>query len=209
MTMRERTLSVLNRKFGKRSQNGFTLIEALIAFVILSVGLLGIVSLQALSKQSQHQAVQRARAINVADTIIERIRINPAGLPTYNIGLTPKGVTPASEPTPNCRSATCTPVQLADYDLWEWEQAMVGTMIMAGTAPTSGLIEPRGCIVFTAAPGRTNTGLVNVLIQWRGLHDSTDAVQGGEPVCGGAAAGTDTYRRQVSVNTFVIDEQEL
>ena len=206
-------MSVLSKKLRARGQTGFTLIEALIAFVILSVGLLGIVSLQALSKQSTHQAVQRARAINMADSIIERIRINPAGLPTYDIGLTaPKGVTPNSAPSPDCRSAACTPTQLADYDLWEWEQAMVGAMVTVGTTNnTSGLIDPRGCIVFTAASGRTNTGLVNVMIQWRGLNESTDAVQGlpGEVACGGAAAGGDKYRRQVSVNTFVIDEQEL
>ena len=45
------------------SQRGFTLIEALIAFVILSVGLLGIVSLQAMAKTSQHLAIQHTRAV--------------------------------------------------------------------------------------------------------------------------------------------------
>ena len=186
------------------------MIEALIAFVILSVGLLGIVSLQALSKQSQHQAVQRARAISMADSIVERIRINPGGLATYNIGTTALGGgTVASEPTPNCRTASCTPAQLATHDLWEWEQALDGAMVKAGTTNTSGLIAPKGCIVFNAAPSRTRTGVVNVIVQWQGLHESTDAVRSGEVSCGGAVAGSDKYRRQVSVNTFVIDEQEL
>lgn len=195
-----------------REETGFTLIEALIAFVILSVGLLGIVSLQALSKQSQHQAVQRARAISMADSIVERIRINPGGLATYNIGTTPLGAgSVSSEPTPNCRTVKCTPIQLATHDLWEWEQALDGAMVKAGTDNTSGLIAPKGCIIFNAAPGKTRTGLINVVIQWRGLHDSIDAVQAlpGEVACGGAAVGMDTYRRQVSINTFVIDEQEL
>lgn len=203
-------MSVLSNKFRVRGQTGFTLIEALIAFVILSVGLLGIVSLQALSKQSQHQAVQRARAISMADSIVERIRINPGGLVTYNIGLTPLGGgTVSSEPTPNCRTATCTPTELATHDLWEWEQALDGAMVKAGTANTSGLIEPKGCIVFNPAPGKLRTGLVNVLVQWRGLNRSLDAVQSGEDICGGALAAADEFRRKVSINTFVIDEQEL
>ena len=76
-------------------------------------------------------------------------------------------------------------------------------------ADTAGLIEPRGCIVFTASPGYANTGLLNVIIQWRGLQESRDAVQGGETICGGSDAGTDNYRRQVVTNTYVIDETEL
>ncbi|MFT4823997.1 MAG: type IV pilus assembly protein PilV [Halioglobus sp.] len=203
-------MSVLSKKYRAREETGFTLIEALIAFVILSVGLLGIVSLQALSKQSQHQAVQRARAISMADSIVERIRINPGGLATYNIGLTPLGGgTVSSEPAPNCRTAICTPTQLATHDLWEWEQALDGAMVKAGTINTSGLIEPKGCIVFDPAPSRLRTGLVNIIIQWQGLNESTDAVQAGEVRCGGAVAGNNDFRRQVSINTFVIDEQEL
>ena len=65
---------------GTGRQRGFTLIEALIAFVILSVGLLGIVSLQAMAKTSQHLALQHTRAVTIADAIIERIRVNPAGM---------------------------------------------------------------------------------------------------------------------------------
>ena len=68
-------------------QRGFTLIEALIAFVILSIGLLGIVSLQAMAKTSQHLAVQHTRAVTLADALVERIRINPAAIASYNIGL--------------------------------------------------------------------------------------------------------------------------
>ena len=94
-------------------QRGFTLIEALIAFVILSVGLLGIVSLQALSKTSQHQAIQRSRAVTLADAMVERIRINPAAVATY-IASNPLGDDPNSpEPSPDCSSAACDPNELA------------------------------------------------------------------------------------------------
>lgn len=192
-----------------RNQSGFTLIEALIAFVILSVGLLGIVSLQALSKQSQHQAVQRARAVSMADGIVERIRINPGGLAEYVTGTTPVSIT--SEPSPDCQATACDPNELADHDLWAWQQTMEGAMITItdSGANAGGLINPRGCILFTPITGKLRTGLLNVIIQWQGLHSSTDAVQAGEAACGGAAAAGDPTRRQISVNTFVIDEQEL
>jgi type IV pilus assembly protein PilV len=189
---------------------GFTLIEALIAFVILSVGLLGIVSLQAVAKTSQHLAIQHSRAVTLTDAMVERIRVNPAGLPVYDIGTgSPVGPNPGSEPSPDCRTAACTPAELAAHDLWAWEQALLGAAATVDGANTAGLTSPRGCIVFDAAPGRTRSGQLSVIVQWRGLNESSDAVQAGEVTCGGLAAGMDKFRRQVVTNTYVVDETEF
>ena len=197
-------------KFRKHA-SGMTLIEVLIAFVVLSVGMLGIITLMTVSKGSHHQAVQRDRAVSLADAIVERIRINPAGVTSYHTGLSPRGGNViASEPSPNCRSAACTPAQLAAHDLWAWERALAGLGVQDDdNNPEGGLINPRGCIQFTPVGTRVNTGFLNVIIQWRGTLESVDAVGSGEPVCGGEPAGLDPRRRQVVVNTFVIDEAEL
>ena len=198
-------------------QRGFTLIEALIAFVILSVGLLGIVSLQAMAKTSQHLAIQHTRAVTIADAIVERIRVNPGGIDIYNIGAgNAVGVSPMTEPSLDCREEAdaCDADDIAAYDLWAWEQALLGAGATIAGANTAGLIEPRGCIVFNPAPGRARTGQLTVIVQWRGLHESYDAVQGGETVCEdssdpAAAAGTDNFRRKVVTNTYVVDEAEF
>jgi type IV pilus assembly protein PilV len=203
---------IVPRKHILRSERGFTLIEALIAFVILSVGLLGIVSLQAIAKTSQHLAIQHTRAVTIADALVERVRVNPTGVATYNIGLSPLGGgTISIEPFPDCVSSLehCNPTELATHDLWAWEQVLDGAGTKIGSVNSGGLIEPRGCVVFTAAPDRTRTGLLTVIIQWRGLHESYDAVQTGDTRCGGAAVGTDDFRRQVVVNTYVVDETEF
>ena len=210
--MEERELALLSGTYiqGMHSQRGFTLIEALIAFVILSVGLLGIVSLQAVAKSSQQLALQHTRAVTIADAIVERIRVNPAGMATYNTGTgSPVGVTATSEPSPDCRTAACDSDELAAHDLWAWEQALLGAGAQLNGTNTAGLIEPRGCIVFTAAPPRANTGQLTVIIQWRGLKESYDAVQSGEVACGGEDAGDDDFRRQVVATTFVVDEGEF
>ncbi len=193
-----------------KTERGFTLIEALIAFVILSVGLLGIVSLQAMAKTSQHLALQHSRAVTIADAIVERIRVNPAGIEVYNIGTgSPVGVSATSEPSPDCQAASCSPDELAAHDLWAWEQALRGAGAQIGTTNTAGLISPRGCIIFVPAAPRERTGQLSVIIQWRGLHESYDAVQDGETICGGLAAGEDKFRRQVVTNTYVVDEEEF
>lgn len=191
-------------------QNGFTLIEVLIAFVILSVGLLGIVNLQAMSKTFTHQAVQRSIAVNLADSIIERIRVNPTALLTYTGSATAGGATKGAEPAPNCSTAVCNNTQLAIHDLWEWEQNMDGATVTVGAANTSGLISPQACFNFVARAGMVRTGFLTVRVQWTGLNSISDAVTVAGTNCNGAvAANTDDFRRQVMVTTYVVDEAEL
>jgi type IV pilus assembly protein PilV len=117
-------------------------------------------------------------------------------------------------PGTNCRTDFCDPNDLANYDLWAWEQALDGAGAKIGTENTAGLISPNGCIVFTSPDptNRPNTGQLRVIIEWRGLHESFDAVQAGDTditICGGAAAGTDEFRRQVVINTYVVDEEDF
>lgn len=209
-------MSLATRRIGLRGrQRGVTLIEALATFVILSIGLLGIVSLQALSKSAQHQAVQRSRAVTLGNDLLERIRVNPSELPSYIVpdDAPLGGGTLGTAPGTNCAAATCDSQTLAEYDLWRWEQALDGAGATitedAVTTNTAGLIDPRACTVFVADPDKFNTGVMNVIIQWRGLSESMDAVAVGEVACGGAAAGADPFRRRVIVSSYVLDEDEV
>ena len=208
---------------GSRVQSGFTLIEALVAAFVLAVGIMGIVSLLSLSKVSQHESIQRTRAVVLVNDILERIRRNPAGMSVYRcamfsvepsdicLEMEPLGdASRGTEPVPNCHSATCTPAELAAHDLWAWERLLDGAsaIVTDGGAPTVGLRNVSACVNFTADDGRQNTGIVDVVIQWQGLQETADAVISGGTVCGDAAA-EDTTRRQVIVNSYVMDETEL
>ena len=192
-------------------QSGFTLIEALVTAFVLAVGIMGIVSLLSLSKVSQHESIQRTRAVVLADDILERMRRNPAGMSVYNVGLSAPlgGASRGTEPVPNCQSGTCAPDELARYDLWAWERLLDGSsaIVTDGGAYTVGVRNVRACIDFTADDGRQNTGIVDVVIQWQGLQETADAVVSGGTVCGDAAA-EDTTRRQVIVNSYVMGETE-
>ena len=199
-------------------QRGFTMIEALVTFVILAVGVLGIVTLLVTSKTSQFEAVQRARAVTLADGLLERVRENPGALTNYVTGLTPLGGgSRGSEPNPNCADTACDPNEAAVHDLWAWEQELDGAAVTFtddddNTTSTGGLRNPRGCVLFAPFNGRSRTGQITVLLQWDGLLETNDGVRpalDGGQACGGATAGGDARRRQVLVSSFVMDGDEL
>ena len=86
----------------KQTQRGTTLIEALIAAVIIGVGLLGIASLQSKAMQGSTEAEYRAKATDLAWTLADRIRAN---MPADNRYITASTIT--SCPTPNAGGNVC------------------------------------------------------------------------------------------------------
>ena len=63
---------------------GFTLIETLVALVVLSVGLLGAVAMLLGSLRGQAQALRRVAAISLVRDMADRIRANPRGGAQYD-----------------------------------------------------------------------------------------------------------------------------
>lgn len=207
------------RNLSMTNQRGFSMIEALIAFAVLAFGVMGVVTLLATSKSAQFETVQRMRAVTLANSLVERIRINPLGITAYHTGLSSAigdGNSPGSapsEPSPDCLSAICTPAELAAHDLWEWEMDLRGAAVVDAIAATSGgLKEPQACVVFTpdtGPPARLRTGELRVIIAWRGLESVADDPAGTGTTCGSITSGDGVFRRQVVVETYVIDEGEI
>jgi type IV pilus assembly protein PilV len=73
-----------------KRQHGFTLLEVLIALLILSIGLLGLAALQTTGLRSNQMASMRTMATEAAYDITDRMRSNPVGVAAgeYVIGLT-------------------------------------------------------------------------------------------------------------------------
>lgn len=57
-------------------QAGFTLTEVLVAVIVLSIGLLGLASLQANSLKFNHSAYMRSQATHLAYSITDQMRAN-------------------------------------------------------------------------------------------------------------------------------------
>ena len=180
---------------------GFSLLEVLIALVVLSIGLLGIAGLQATSKRTSYEALQRTTATMLTRDIIERMRGNADQLAAYGgtVDTTAIAFT-------DCGAASCTPAQLVTYDRFEWQQAILGASEKAADAVTNtgGLVSPTGCI--TVTPAACTSCLVTVAIAWRGMTKLADPSIN---TCGNATGnyddvgGDNLFRRVIAVNSFI------
>lgn len=108
-----------------KNVRGFSLIEVLVALVVLSIGLLGIAALQVDSVRNGQSALQRTRAVNFAVDMADRIRANPGA--DYDVGAGPAG----PEPAPACADdvggeapGDCDVQQMADHDIWAWRASL-------------------------------------------------------------------------------------
>ena len=103
-----------------KHQNGFTLIETLIAVLILSIGLLGMAGLQVLSLQSSNSSLSRSQATLIAYDLIERIRRNPTAAVNGQYDIITAAVNGNSILAQDCITNVCSNRQLASQDMREW-----------------------------------------------------------------------------------------
>ena len=123
-------------------QQGFTLIEVLIAVVILAVGLLGTASLTLSSLQSSQGASLRSQASSLAGDLGERLRANRNfAISNDTDYLLAVDAGPTNKPACIDNVAGCSPADQAQRDLFEW-RASLATNLPAGTAAIQKLGAP-------------------------------------------------------------------
>lgn len=97
-------------------QRGVALLEVLIVFFVLSIGLLGMAALQLKSIQYSQSSYMRSQATVAANDMLDRIRLNggnqfTSGAPELDSWVTfVNGVLPTNgtDPTQVCNPPTCT-----------------------------------------------------------------------------------------------------
>jgi type IV pilus assembly protein PilV len=95
---------------------GFTLVESLVALVVLSIGMLGIAALHVEGLRSARTALTRTTAVTLASDIADRIRANRTGKLSYEAAVTSADTNAKCKPA----GAGCTPAELARHDKAVW-----------------------------------------------------------------------------------------
>jgi type IV pilus assembly protein PilV len=103
-----------------KKHDGFTLIEVLIAVVILAGGLLGLAALQAAGLSNSQSSYNRSQATQLAYDIADRMRANPKKAANYLTTFMKPSDANASATACSSSANSCTPEQLAEKDLDDW-----------------------------------------------------------------------------------------
>ena len=93
---------------------GFSLVEVLIALIIMSVGMLGIAGLYVHSMQAGRTSMLRHQAVTLAGDIADRIRANPTAGYAYEAAAGADNGCVAT-------GATCDAEQMAAHDIGLWQ----------------------------------------------------------------------------------------
>ncbi|NJD05834.1 MAG: type IV pilus modification protein PilV [Methylococcaceae bacterium] len=116
---------------------GFTLVEVLVAVLVLAIGLLGMAGLQAVGLKNNNTAYLRSQATFLAYELADRMRANNAtGNEFY-------GTVTGTEANPNndCTAAPCTEQDMAKSDIYQWLQSLQSSLPMGiGTVTKAGAV---------------------------------------------------------------------
>ncbi len=157
------------RSGAARRCGGFTLIEVLVAVVVLSIGLLGVGKMVLYAARANGSAYMRSEATQQAYAILDYMHANRAAAlaGAYNVAI---GVQPAAGQDCFAAGPCTTQAAIANYDLAQWK-TQLAALLPAGD----------GAVAIATDPANTQT-LVTVTVQW----DDTGAGATFNPAGGGA-----------------------
>lgn len=154
-----------------KAQGGFTLLEVLIAAIVMAIGLIGIAALQVTSAKYAESATQRGQAATLAQELVERVRLNLGEARDGNYDFTSL---PDPEGGPDCETSACDPANMRAYDLAVWSGRLQAT-----------LPNPAASIVTTAPASALDPATITISIGWdnsRGRQVSANCI-GAKPAC--------------------------
>jgi type IV pilus assembly protein PilV len=102
-----------------RGVRGFSLVEALVSLVVISVGMIGIAALYGQGLNAGSTALYRTLAVNLAADMADRIRVNRTAGAAYE-GMPVDKHCDAEHPA----VVSCTPADMAVHDRYAWKQQL-------------------------------------------------------------------------------------
>jgi type IV pilus assembly protein PilV len=152
-----------------KQQAGVSLIEVLIAVLVLAIGLLGIAGLQTAALTNNLTSYQYSQAAILAQSMAERMRGNRQAVLGNSYSLTPGATAAASQ---NCTSGSCTPAQQALWDAAVFYAQVTGATVAnvptLTSQNTSGAVAglPSGAASISCTNPYTNNGSCVITVYW-------------------------------------------
>ena len=182
-------------------QRGFTMLEVLVALLILLIGLLGLAGLLVTTQQGEVEAYQRKQAAVLLHDMIDRLTANPkaagasgscyAFTTNATTGAPALGTGNAVNATFACGAGSASQQARGSADLQAWNNVLLGTSELKGTAEVGGIIDARGCVTTTVSEFYT------ISVAWKGLQPTVAPPAAYS--CGKDQYGDERLRRVISV----------
>ena len=150
----------------QRIQKGVSLLEALVAIVIASIGILGILGTQMRTLADAQTGTRRAQAIRLIEDLSERTKVNPNALGILsNYATAWDGASAPANYTSVCKGSACDAAALATDDIKIWKQLVRKTLPLGDAA------------VFLAADETTaaNRRQLGVMVSWKENEASAES----------------------------------
>src|SRR5688572_28747930 len=180
-------MRVIRRRAGGAGMRGFTLIEVLIALVVLAFGMLALARGLGRSAQGELEAQQRMQAMTIVAEMASRIDNNPRQAVDY-VGDYVRG-----NEVEDCTQLV--PAVPVPRDRCEWSNRLRGADIFDGERAIGSPIASRGCVINTAA------NVYVIAVAWQGVLPTEPA----DSPCGQDAFGADNENtRRVYSTTLQI-----
>ena len=203
----------MNRPY--RGQQGFNLLEVMVAIVVVMIGLLGVAGLQARAHTSELESYQRAQALVLLYDMVDKLNNNRATASCFAITTDTANGTPYlgttaggshfSTPTTACGVSTTANNTLANSAINAWDSSLRGASELKGTSEVGAMIGARGCVTYNTASEFVNattganiagTGEYTISVSWQGMADTFAPTTAN---CGKGLYGSETKRRTVWV----------
>jgi type IV pilus assembly protein PilV len=136
--------------------SGFSLVEVLVALIVMSVGLLGIAKMQAVALSNTSVSSQRSLAALEAAGLAAAMHANRGywGTAAGAKSITVQGgtVTPLPAAAKVCTAASCVPAEMATYDLQQWATSLQTEALLPNYLATIDcgatiITTPRSCTI--------------------------------------------------------------
>ena len=196
-----------SRRFaGRKAHSGFSLIEVLVAILVLLFGLLGMAGVQVRATQAEFESYQRKQALLLLQDMVDRLQSNRLVASCYAItdvttgapyAGTASGGGSATAGLAACGAGSLTAQAVANNDLTSWSNALFGAAELIGTSNVGAMNAARGCIVANGG------GVYTVSVAW--LGNAATSAPPAALTCGTGRYGDEALRRVVSATLRVAD----
>ena len=182
----------MNSVAAVRKARGFTLIEVLVALVVLLVGVMGAAGLMVRTVQQEVEAYQRLQALNLLQDMTDRMNANRGVVECYSYGSSGATLGYGVSTFTGCTSGSATEKAMVTADLTAWNNALNGVSEQSGSNNSGAMVGARGCIVQVSAAERT----YRITVAWQGMNKTV--APPADNTCGLNAFGDEKQRRIVS-----------